>query len=177
MSMMNLLFIILISLTPLETIKEKNSLLEEAAKNNSNEMAEKIIEEMIDFDEMARNALGKNASKFTLLQRGRFFKLFKELLKKSSIKKISSYQADRIDFLREEEKDGKALVFTAVYKGKEKTDVVYVMKKKGEDWKAVDIIINETSITKNFNSQYTSIINKEGVEGLLKKMERKLKEE
>ena len=177
MSGINLLFILFISLTPLETIKEKNSLLEEAARKNSNEMAEKIIEEMIDFDEMAKNALGKNISKFAPVQKTRFFKLFKELLKKSSIKKISSYQADRIHFLREEEKDGSALVYTTVYKGKEKTDVIYVMRKKDENWKVVDIIINETSITKNFNSQYTNIINKEGVEGLLKKMEKKLKEE
>ncbi len=176
MSVMNFIFILFL-LTPLETIKEKNSFLEEAAKNNSNEMAEKIIEEMIDFDEMAKNVLGKNSSKFTSLQRGRFFKLFKELLKRSSIKKISSYHADRIDFLREEEKNGKAFVYTAVYKGKEKMDVVYVMKKKEEEWKVVDIIIDQTSITKNFNSQYTNIINKEGVEALLKRMEKKLKEE
>lgn len=161
----------------METIKEKNALLEEAAKINSDEMAKKIIEEMIDFDEMARNALGKNASKFTALQKKRFFRSFKELLKKSSIKKISSYQVDRIDFLKEEEKENTALVYTTVYKGKEKTNVVYVMKKRDENWKVVDIIINDTSITKNFNSQYTNIINKEGVEGLLKKMEKKLREE
>lgn len=167
---------LVINLSPMEVLKEKNARLEEAAKTNSNEIAERVIEEMIDFDEMAKRALGKNAEKFTLLQKKRFFYLFKELLKRSSIKKISSYQADRVDFLKEEVLNGDAKVYTTVYKGKEKTDVLYVMKKKGE-WKVVDVVIGETSLTKNFYSQYTSIINKEGVASLLKKMENKLKEE
>ncbi len=179
MSKIVLFLVFLTSVSPLQVLKEKNELLKEASEGGSPTIAEEIIETMIDFEVMAKNSMGKNLQKCTPQQKNRFFKLFEELLKKSSLKKLSSYQADRVDFLKEEivdENTGK--VWTKVWKGREETDVIYLMKKdKNGEWKVIDIIINELSITKNYNSQFTSIINKEGVEGLLKKMEKKIKEE
>lgn len=172
-----ILFLALLLITPMETLKNNNRMLEEAAKNAQDSVAEKIISEMIDFENMALNSLGKNVQLFTPSQKRRYINLFSELIKKSSIKKLSSYQADRVDFISENVEDSRAEVLTKVWKGREVTEVVYKMERRGEKWMITDIVIDGTSLVKNYRTQFTKVINKEGVEGLLSKMEKKVKEE
>lgn len=171
------ILIAIVLLTPLETLKKHNQLLEEAAKTSQDRVAERVISDMIDFKKMALRSLGKKIKLFTPSQKKRYISLFSNLLKRSSIKKLSSYQADRVEFVKENINDSKAEVLTEVWKGREVTEVVYVMEQEGKRWMITDIIIDGTSLVRNYRSQFAKVINEVGVEGLLRKMERKLREE
>jgi ABC-type transporter MlaC component len=53
--------------------------------------------------------------------------------------------------------------------------VIFYMKKVAGRWKVDDIELLDSSVIIDYKNQFNSIINKEGLNGLLKRMEKRLK--
>ena len=48
---------------------------------------------------------------------------------------------------------------------------------KDEKWLSYDVVVEEVSLISNYRSSYKDIVNKEGIDGLLSKMEQKLRDQ
>ena len=72
-------------------------------------------------------------------------------------------------------KEKYAQVDTLIVRNDVKTPVNYKLQLKGEDWLAYDVVIEGVSLIRNYRGSYQSIIKKEGMDGLLARMEQKVK--
>ena len=58
-----------------------------------------------------------------------------------------------------------------VVKG-EPTDIAYRMRRSPGSWRIVDIIVDGVSTVENYRSSFPRVIQKEGVDGLIHRLER-----
>ena len=72
----------------------------------------------------------------------------------------------------------RAFVRTKVVVPSEKIDIAlnYRLKKKGDEWKIYDVIVDEASLVDNYRYQFNSIITKNGYPDLVQRMTKKLNE-
>ena len=132
------------------------------------------------FDEMAQRALAQHWSTLTPPQRQEFVTLFTDLLERSYITRIESYNADvhRVRYLKEEIDQNHATVYTEIASKRDLPAAVeYRLLHKDGNWKVYDIVIEGVSLVNNYRTQFNTIIVKDSYAGLVKQMRLKLEQE
>lgn len=134
----------------------------------------KAIGSIFDFGEMARLSMAANWKKRTPSEQKAFVPLFQSLLENSYAKKIESYNNEKIVYLKEAVEGNYAEVKSKVIttKGEEFT-LDYRMSKQGSKWMVHDVVIEGVSLVANYRSQFNRIIQTQGYNGLLKKLQTK----
>jgi len=123
---------------------------------------------------MSQRTLGINWRNATPAQRARFVDLFSQLLEDTYRNRIT-YQDERVEYVGEEIRGSRGQVDTVVVANKE-IPVSYRVRLKGDEWLVYDVIVEEVSLVTNYRSSYNEIIRQEGFDGLLKRLEDKIRE-
>jgi len=127
------------------------------------------------FRAMSQRTLARNWKKASAEQQKEFVSLFSNLLENTYIGRIEAYTDERIDYLREKNKNPKrSVVFTHIVTKSADIPINYKLAKKGDQWLIYDVIIEEVSLISNYRSSYAEIIKKDGIDALLAKMKEKL---
>lgn len=132
------------------------------------------------FEEMSQRSLGQHWSTLTPAQRQEFVTLFTDLLERSYIAKIESYNADvhGVRYLKEEIDQDHATVYTEIASKRDLPAAVeYRMLHKDNNWKVYDIVIEGVSLVNNYRTQFNTIIMKDSYAGLIKQMRLKVEQE
>jgi phospholipid transport system substrate-binding protein len=132
---------------------------------------EEIVYRELDFDTISRLVLGRNWSRFTPEQQAEFVNLFKEHLSLTYKNSIENYKNERVEIVGDrEEARGDWTVQTKIVRGGGSSDIVvdYRLRKQGDVWKIIDIIIERVSLVANFRSQFQDILGNGDPEKLLK---------
>jgi phospholipid transport system substrate-binding protein len=132
------------------------------------------------FDEMAQRSLGQHWRTLTPQQQHEFVELFTDLLERSYINRIESYQGGRqgVHYTKENVSGDNATVDTEIVSERgEPVAVEYRLLHKDNDWKVYDIIIEGVSLVNNYRTQFNTIIMKDSYAGLMKQMRLKLEQE
>jgi phospholipid transport system substrate-binding protein len=134
---------------------------------------EEIIKHRVDYEEMARRALG--ASWLTLSQRERdeFVGLFVQLLRDTFAGRISERSDEQVVLLGELREEAFAEVKAQMIGRKIDTPVDFHLIRRAHEWRVYDVVIDGASIVSNYRSQFTSIIRDFSYVGLVKKMKEK----
>ena len=150
-----------------ETLKQP-----EQAEERRHEI-EEVIKHRMDYEEMARQALGAPWS--TLSHRGQreFVDLFVQLLRDTFAGRISEYSDEQVVFLGELRKDAFAEVKAQMKGRKIDTPVDFRLIHRAHEWRVYDVIIDGASIVSNYRSQFSNIIRDVSYVGLIKKMRQK----
>ncbi|MBW2193907.1 MAG: ABC transporter substrate-binding protein, partial [Deltaproteobacteria bacterium] len=107
--------------------------------------------------------------KFKPGDRDEFVKLYRTLLENVYIARLLAYQDETVEFYKEQEiSETKAEVFSRVITKSAKIPINYKMIKKSGAWGVYDVIIEGVSMTKNYRSQFRSMLRKKTPEELLK---------
>jgi len=162
---------------PLELIKTKDKQLQAMikVKTKFSRTEEKkvinIINSIFDFKALAMKSAISFKKKMTPAQLKEYQTNFKRMVENASVKKLEVYKSDKTTYLPVEKKSEKKCIVTAniVYKGK-KSELKYKLHKTDAGWKAWDLIIDNLSTMRNYRSQFKSIVKKDGISGLLKKI-------
>jgi phospholipid transport system substrate-binding protein len=175
--------------TPTEQVRAKADkvlkiLNDPALKNNKEkrrDMVTKIVEEMIDWQEVGKRALAIHWKKRTPEERKEFVNLFRDLLKRTYSDKLDLYAGEEIIYDSEKIDGNRALVKTRMINKKKGSDasVDYRLIKKDERWLGYDLVIEGISAVNNYRVQFNEVITSSSYENLIKKMknrEFKLKE-
>ena len=135
----------------------------------------RIAEQIFDFEETARRALGRHWQARTPEERREFVGLFTDLLERTYISRIETYSGERVVYGGDTVEGKEATVRTRLVTrdGKE-VPIDYRMRRAGERWLVYDVVIEGVSLVANYRSQFNRIIDKEGVGGLIKRMKAKL---
>ncbi len=134
---------------------------------------EDIIKHRMDYEEMARRALGAPWSTLSHRDQHEFVDLFVQLLRDTFAGRIAERSDEQVVFLEERREDAFAEVKAQMKGRKIDTPVDFRLIHHPHEWRVYDVVIDGASIVSNYRSQFTSIIRDVAYVGLVKKMRQK----
>jgi phospholipid transport system substrate-binding protein len=134
----------------------------------------KIAEEIFDFHETARRALGAHWQQRTPQEREQFVQAFSDLLEHAYLSKVDLYNGEKVSYLGDTIDGDQAVVRTKINtrQGSE-IPIEYRMHKRGERWLAYDVAIEGVSLVANYRAQFNKVIRTSSFEGLLQRLRAK----
>ncbi|MFH1217512.1 MAG: ABC transporter substrate-binding protein [Pseudomonadota bacterium] len=135
-----------------------------------------IVRDRCDSRELAQRVLAQHWKALKTEQREHFAVLFADVLETTYINKLKSYSDEDIAFKKQLVKGDKAFVYSVVLSKNQEIPVDYRLLKNGDEWLIYDIIIEGVSLVQNYRKQFDQIIKNEKYEGLILRMEEKIKE-
>ncbi len=113
----------------------------------------KIVYARFDFAEMARRSLGRQWRRRTPSERKEFIRIFTDLLERTYIGHIDSYDDDKFVYLKEKLDGNYAEVGTKILTGNGKEySVNYKTHLVDGEWKIYDVVIENVSMVNNYRS-------------------------
>jgi phospholipid transport system substrate-binding protein len=137
----------------------------------------RIANEIFDFDETGRRALGQHWRALDQSQQREFVDLFADVLQLAYTSKIELYAGEKIQYTRERVDDGFATVSTRLItkKGTE-IPIDYRMHERGGRWWIFDVSIEGVSLIANYRAQFDTIIRTSSLQELMRRMRSKAEE-
>jgi phospholipid transport system substrate-binding protein len=138
-----------------------------------------IAEGHIDFEKMARTAVGRHWRDFTPAQQAEFVPLFTSFIEDVYLSRIEEYtvgkvqqtiESSRVQFIKERlDAPDLAVVFSQVTleKRAKPADVNYLMALDGDQWKMYDITLDAISVMANYRNQFNRVLNDGGYDKLV----------
>jgi len=134
----------------------------------------RAIGSIFDYTQMAKLCLGANWRKRTPAEQKAFVPLFETLLENSYATKIESYNNEKIVYLNENVEGDYAEVKSKVITARgEEFTLVYQLSNEGNKWMVYDVVIEGVSLVANYRSQFSRIIQAQGYNELVKKLQSK----
>ncbi len=133
-----------------------------------------LIKKRFDFRVMSRQVLATNWKHATAMEKEKFISLFMDLLKNAYMERIEAYENEKVKYVKEKIRGKKARVDTLVITKSVEIPIGYKLFQRKDEWFVYDVVIEKVSLIRNYRSSYKEIVKKEGISGLLKKMEDKV---
>jgi phospholipid transport system substrate-binding protein len=133
-----------------------------------------LTEDYFDYQELSMRAVGEPWLKFSEKQRVDFVKAFSDLLKKTYLAKVESYNNEKVEYLDEKVEGNRAMVLTEVVTKDKKMSANYKLIKK-DRWMIYDVSGEGVSLVLNYRSQFDAILKKESPDALIKRIQDKVK--
>lgn len=134
----------------------------------------KILDEAVDWDEVAKRVLGIHWRRHTPEEREKFKVLFKDFVEAKYAKRFEMYSGEKVHFDKETIDGNYASVLVKV---KTKQNRIFNMENrmvlKNGKWLIYDILIEGISMVNNYRTQINNIIAKRSFKGLIKILEKK----
>lgn len=136
-----------------------------------------VLERSFDFPFMARVAVGRHWRKMTEAERARLVDTFARLSIATFAARFKGYSGESFKIMGEEQRPrGTILVLNRLVKGDGgSVDLNLLMREAKNGWRIVDVFLDakfsELAIKR---SEYTAVVKRDGVEGLIAIMERKI---
>jgi phospholipid transport system substrate-binding protein len=134
---------------------------------------EEIIKNRVDYEEMARRALGASWSTLSYRDQHEFVDLFVQLLRDMFAGRITERSDEQVVFLGELREGAFAEVKAQMKGRKIDTPIDFRLIHRAHEWWVYDVVIDGASIVSNYRSQFTSIMRDVSYVGLVKKMRQK----
>jgi phospholipid transport system substrate-binding protein len=179
--------------TPLGVLKKANGEVERLVKKKApkgspqekkiKDEVKTIVAGLMDYDELAQQTMSRHWSEMSAAQKADFTQVFRDLIERNYAKQISGNVDYQITYKFEKVKGDHAEARTVVHarrKGRMADTVVdYKMILRNGKWRVYDIITDEdefSSLVMNYRSEFNKIWNKDGYNGVMSRMRKKLKE-
>jgi phospholipid transport system substrate-binding protein len=151
------------------------------ARTRAKEQARKAVAELIDFDTLAKETLGKKWNELSPKDRSRYTAALKGAMEANYLAKMRQGEsADverlRIEVLGEDPQDGRVVVHTKVRSGEDTVAIDYAMEKGPKGWRAVDVITEGVSLAETYREQVGKLLQKKTINDVIATLERKRKQ-
>ena len=134
----------------------------------------KIADARFDYGEMAKRSLGGQWDKLEERERQEFVDLFTEFLTATYVEQMHSYSGEEVTFLTERREGNHAEVKSLMVGKKTEVSMDYRLIKKGDDWKAYDVLIDGISLVQNYRGQFAAILRSSSYEHLVQMLREKI---
>ena len=162
----------------LEIIKKDKDI-----QNGDNKKIVALTEEKIlphfNFERMSQLVLGRNWPKASKEQQDKFVTEFRNLLVRTYSSALAKYRNQTMDYkpLRSQPGDTKVVVKTLILQaGGQPVKVDYSLEKKADEWKVIDVTIEDVSIVTSYRGQFDETVKKDGMDDLIQKLADKNKQ-
>jgi ABC-type transporter MlaC component len=133
---------------------------------------EAIVVRIVNLRAMVEEALGARWKSMSAKERKRLLAAFEARFRRVSASDLSSYRSTEVEYRPEVPADGVVKVPTKIVVKGEPTEVTYSMRRETAGWRIVDITVDGVSTVENYRSSFARVISKEGVDGLIRRLER-----
>jgi phospholipid transport system substrate-binding protein len=135
-----------------------------------------IINGIIDFEAMAREALAETFDTISTDQRTEFVDLFSTIVRDQSLNNLDIYRAE-VTYQSIEENEGEVRVVTLAQLKNVRTPVNYEMEMKDDEWVITDMEIDDVSTASSYNRQFQRIITQRGFDSLMESLRKRAERE
>lgn len=120
----------------------------------------KVADEIFDFGDMAKRALGPHWAQRTPGERAEFVRLFTDLIQRAYVSKVDQHAAaTKMTFRGETVDDGYAVVQTTIpLSNGNKMPLDYRMHNTRDHWQVYDLSIDGISLVANYRAQFNKVI-------------------
>jgi phospholipid transport system substrate-binding protein len=140
-------------------------------RNEKRIAIKKVIAQNFYFDSMVKQALGQHWQALNEERRSEFKLIFQDLFQESYTRLVLDFLGrEKILYHKEEIRQNQAMVKTAIIRMSEEISVDYSLAAVGQKWLIEDVSIDGVSIIQNYQKSFSRVIQRESIEGLLKKM-------
>jgi len=140
-----------------------------------------LLGEFLDYDRLAKLSLDTEWDKRTPRERQRFVNLLRQLVERQYQRNMESTLEYKVSWVGTEPIDQGVKVKSSARSTTKKRQppiaIDYSMALAGKEWKVFDIFTDEVSLVVNYKRQFRRVIKDEGWNGLIERMEKKLKAE
>ncbi|QPK63457.1 ABC transporter substrate-binding protein [Methylomonas sp. LL1] len=129
-----------------------------------------------DLPKIARIVVGKQWEELTAEQQNKLEAVFSQLSVSAYAHNFKSFSGESFSFVSEEETGRGGVVVHTNLKipGEKDVKFDYMMKKKDDSWQIINIIADGVSDLALKRSDYTSVLNREGFDALIAKINEKI---
>ena len=152
--------------------------IQKGNKEKIYQLAEEKILPNFDFEKVARLVLGRAWRSASDDQKKGFIIEFRTLLLKTYAVALSKYKNQKIEFKPTRMSDTDEIVIVKseiIQNGAQPIRVNYALSKRTGKWLVFDIVIEGVSLVTNYRSQFSSVIKKNGMDTLIKRLAKKNK--
>ena len=161
-------------ITEVMRILDDPALKQPARSAERRQAIEDVVKQHVNYEEMARRALGAPWMEINSLEREEFVGLFVGLLRDMLAGRISDYSRNQVVYLSEYREGNAAEVCTAWIGSKVDTSFDVRLTKEASGWLMYDAVIDGASIVENYRAQFARIIRDASYEGLVSRMKQKI---
>ena len=166
---------------PVDQVKVATSRIATIAKAATDQGAmvgqiEGVMAEIVDFEGFSARTLGDQWSGLKAAQRTRFTTAFRGLVIGTYAKRFKVGATFRVTYRGETRYTERptATVRTTIHGAKVSADVDYLFAPSGASgWRAVDIVVDEVSMARNWRGQFKRILARDGFDVLIARIEKK----
>jgi phospholipid transport system substrate-binding protein len=136
-----------------------------------------VVNDVIDFEAMGRQALGAQWNDLTAAQRRDFVETFAGVVRAQSLADLDLYRADvRIGEITVQGQTATARTTASVQRqGKTvSAEVDYTLRKAGDRWLVTDFAIDEVSTAQGYQRSFQRILRQRGFDGLMTSLRNRL---
>ena len=127
--------------------------------------------QIFDFEETAKRALGRHWQELTEADRREFVALFADLLEHAYVSKIERYSGEKIVYAGDSAEGEGARVKTRFVTAKgEDIPVEYRMRRRDDRWLVYDVNVEGVSLVASYRSQFDRIIRSSSYRDLVARM-------
>jgi len=128
----------------------------------------------VDFEEMAKRALGSHWRRRNPKEQQEFVRLFSDLLENAYISRIEAYNNEKLVYTGEKLDGQYAEVQSRMATSKgEEYSINYKVRLVNSQWKVYDVVIENISLVNNYRSQFNRVITKSSYEDLILRLKEK----
>jgi ABC-type transporter MlaC component len=143
----------------------------ESAAPTRQPAARRLLDEMFDWNEMAKRSLGPHWNERTAGERAEFVRLFAELFQRTYLSRIELADRERFQYLGETVDGESATVRTIVVTKKNRQiPVDYLTRRAGGQWRIYDLSVSGTSLVNNYRAQFTTLVARSSYRDLIEKL-------
>lgn len=162
-------------------VETKRKQLTEAVKGSQSAQVEKLFDGMFDYNVLAKGSLEGHWEEFSKPQQDEFTELLKTLVRRAYRKNVDRTLDYNISYEGVEDSAGGVLVRTKAKSTKdvreEELEIAYVIAGAGANMRVHDVVTEGSSLVKSYQKNFSRVIRKNGIDGLLKKMREKVANE
>ncbi|MDY7232860.1 MlaC/ttg2D family ABC transporter substrate-binding protein [Hyalangium rubrum] len=161
---------------PLDVVKSGNTDVQKAASapGATVEQLATVVEKFVDFEELAKRALGKEWDKRTPAEQKDFADTMKGLLRASYAQKAIGQANADVKYGKETVEGAEATVNTTLAVKKDQIPVDYKLYKTGKgNWRIYDVVTDEVSLVETYRGQFRKLLADKGFDGLLSTLKSK----
>lgn len=155
-----------------------SSLLVQPKSSARDQKVTAVMDKVFDYDELARRSLGDEWQPLTDDQRKEFKGLLEQLVRQSYRKNLDKINGWDVNYEKSTNVDGGVRVPTVA---KHKTDarkepvsIEYLLHDVKGQWRVFDVVVEGSSLVKNYQSQFRKVIHKKGYAELISRMKRRV---
>jgi phospholipid transport system substrate-binding protein len=131
-----------------------------------------IVNDMMDYREMARFALDETFDELKKEEQDEFVDLFSRIIRDQSLQQLDIYRAEVI-YEEISVDDGNAKVMTTAIHGNKRIPVHYRMINRDGEWVITDMSIDNAWTAESYRRSFQNIIRRRGFDALLDNLRRR----